>query len=227
MAMKLDQVVPFGRSLDEYIKMFELTPEDLQKSILGVGDGPASFNAEGTGLGYRIKSVDPLYVFSATQIQERFDAVVDNIIEQVRSTPGDWDWTYHESPGHLRANRERSTALFCADFESGCVNRRYEVGELPHLPYQEGEFELGLCSHLLFLYSAQLDQQFHLKAVREMLRVCHEVRIFPLLTLMLDPSPHLDVVIEALQAEGFTCQVQQVSYCFQRNGNQMLKIQRQ
>jgi hypothetical protein len=227
MVMKLDQVVPFGRSLDEYLKMFELTPEDLQKSILGVGDGPASFNAEGTGLGYSIKSMDPLYVFAAAQIQERFDAVVDNIIEQVRSTPGDWDWTYHQSPDNLKINRERAIALFCADFESGRAAHRYEVGELPHLPYRDGEFELGLCSHLLFLYSDQLDQQFHLNAIREMLRVCQEVRIFPLLTLMLDPSPHLDPVIEALQAESFTCQVQQVDYCFQRNGNQMLKIQRQ
>lgn len=42
--MKLDKVVPFGRSLDEYIKMFHLSSEDLPQRILGVGDGPASFN---------------------------------------------------------------------------------------------------------------------------------------------------------------------------------------
>ena len=48
MAMKLEKVVPFGRSLDEYIKMFKLTVADLGKRILGVGDGPASFNAEAT-----------------------------------------------------------------------------------------------------------------------------------------------------------------------------------
>lgn len=224
MAMQLDQVVPFGRSLDEYIKMFELTPADLQKSILGVGDGPASFNAEGTRLGYGIKSVDPLYTFSAAQIQQRFDAVVDGIIEQVCNTPGDWVWTYHQSPDNLRINRERAIALFCADFELGQATQRYEVGELPHLPYPDGEFELGLCSHLLFLYSEQLNQQFHIDSVREMLRVCQEVRIFPLLTLMLDPSPHLDAVINTLQADGFSCQVRQVAYELQRSGNQMLKI---
>jgi hypothetical protein len=52
MVMKLDKVVPFGRSLDEYIKMFNLSAEDLQKDILGVGDSPASFNAEGTTKGF-------------------------------------------------------------------------------------------------------------------------------------------------------------------------------
>lgn len=48
MAMQLDQVVPFGRSFDEYVKMFSLSEADLQKSILSAAAGPASFNAEGT-----------------------------------------------------------------------------------------------------------------------------------------------------------------------------------
>jgi hypothetical protein len=59
MAMHLEKIVPFGRSLDEYIHMFTPTAEDFSRSILSVGDGPASFNAEGTKLGYQIKSIDP------------------------------------------------------------------------------------------------------------------------------------------------------------------------
>jgi hypothetical protein len=81
MAMQLERVVPFGRSLDEYVKMFNLTAADLQTSLLSVGDGPASFNAEGTKLGYKIKSIDPLYVFDAEPIRTRFYEVIDNIIE--------------------------------------------------------------------------------------------------------------------------------------------------
>ena len=71
--MKLDQVVPFGRSLDEYARMFALSSQDLQKSILGVGDGPASFNAEGTAKGYNITSIDPIYQFDGAGIKQRFD----------------------------------------------------------------------------------------------------------------------------------------------------------
>ena len=41
----LDQVVPWGRSFDEYRRMFALTDADLSRVILGCGDGPASFNA--------------------------------------------------------------------------------------------------------------------------------------------------------------------------------------
>jgi hypothetical protein len=46
MAMQLNQVVPFGRSLDEYRAMFSLSDDDLGKEIVCVADGPASFNAE-------------------------------------------------------------------------------------------------------------------------------------------------------------------------------------
>jgi hypothetical protein len=37
----LDQVVPWGRSFDEYQRMFALTGADLGL-ILGCGDGPAA-----------------------------------------------------------------------------------------------------------------------------------------------------------------------------------------
>ena len=47
----LEKVVPWGRSFAEYIRMFSLTEEDLEKRILGCGDGPASFNAELTKKG--------------------------------------------------------------------------------------------------------------------------------------------------------------------------------
>ena len=224
MAVQLDNVVPFGRLFEEYVQMFTLTKADLQGSLLSVADGPAGFNAEGTRLGYSIKSVDPLYCFTAGEIKQRFDAVVDNIINQVENTPGDWIWSYHKSPSDLRNNREQAIQHFCQDFEQGKAAGRYEVGELPQLKYADASYDLGLCSHFLFLYSDQFDQTFHLDSVREMLRICREVRIFPLLNLALQPSPHLDFVIDALTAQGYHCEIQPVAYELQRNGNKMLKI---
>ncbi len=224
MAMQLERVVPFGRSLDEYIRMFSLTDADLRKSILSVGDGPASFNAEGTKLGYQITSIDPLYIFTSSHIRQRFYEVVDNIIEQVERTPDDWVWTYHGSPSGLKRHRENVIYRFCEDYEIGKVQGRYEIGELPKLNYQDNEYELGLCSHFLFLYSDHFDEQFHFNSICEMLRVCHEVRIFPLLTLMLKPSPHLSGVIAELTKNGYKCEIQRVDYELQRGGNEMLTI---
>ncbi|MBD2155211.1 SAM-dependent methyltransferase [Leptolyngbya sp. FACHB-16] len=201
-----------------------LTPIDLQKTILSVADGPASFNAEGTSLGCKIQSIDPLYIFTAEQIRKRFYEVVDHIIGQVEQTPEDWVWSYHASPDALRQRRESTTELFCKDYEQGKQQGRYAVGELPQLNYQDSQFELGLCSHFLFLYSDHFDETFHRDAVCEMLRVCQDVRIFPLLTLMGEPSPYLKLVIEQLETQGYSCEVQKVAYELQRGGNEMLKI---
>ncbi len=224
MAMQLDQVVPFGRSFDEYVKMFSLSEADLQKSILSVADGPASFNAEGTERGCRIQSVDPLYVFEGGEICDRFYTVLDNIIQQVANTPGDWVWRYHASPADLKAHRIEVTERFCADYKKGKEQGRYAIGHLPSLDYGDDAFDLGLCSHFLFLYSLQHDAAFHMAAIDEMLRICKEVRIFPLLTLNLERSPHLQPVVEHLKKSGHKCALETVEYELQRGGNEMLRI---
>lgn len=222
--MRLDEVVPFGRSFDEYRKMFALSESDLEKKILGVGDGPASFNAEFHVLGKRAVSVDPLYIFSAEDIKTRFYRVVDDIINQVKASQGDWVWTYHRSPDHLRENRINALEKFTADFDRGKSDGRYIAGELPRLPFDDSQFDLALCSHFLFLYSDHYDFEFHRASVYEMLRVAREVRIFPLLTLALEPSPHLDPLIEELNTHGYSTGIRLVDYQLQRGGNKMLVI---
>jgi len=38
--MKLDEVIPRGRSFEEYTRMLALTRDDLVGTVLGCGDGP-------------------------------------------------------------------------------------------------------------------------------------------------------------------------------------------
>lgn len=98
MAMKLENVVQFGRSFDEYRLMFAMSEEDLDKRIVSVANGPASFNAGMNAIGKAVISVDPLYVFGSGDIERRFYEVVDDVIGQVIASPGDWTWDYHNSP---------------------------------------------------------------------------------------------------------------------------------
>jgi hypothetical protein len=224
MVMKLDAVVPFGRSLNEYTRMFNLTTAELGQRILGIGDGPASFNAEATQQGGQVTSVDPVYAFSGAEIQHRFEAVVDSIIGQVRATTNTWVWSYHKSPDDLRRNREQALAKFLADYDQGRACDRYQVGELPKLNFPDQSFELALCSHFLFLYSEHCDYDFHLASIRELLRVSREVRIFPLLTLMLERSPYLAPLLEELRQEGYNASIVRVDYELQPGGNEMLVI---
>jgi len=143
--MQLQEVVPWGRSLDEYRGMFTLSEADLRGRLLGCGG-----RAEG----------------------------------------------------------------------------RYLVAALPKLPFNNGEFDLALCSHLLFLYSAQLSADFHLASMLEMLRVAQEVRVFPLLDLDLQRSVHLDPVIAELRSANFYAEIVDVPYIFQKGGGQMLRVVR-
>lgn len=204
--------------------MFNLTKSDLHKRILGVGDGPASFNAEAAKIGVHVTSIDPIYQFSSDEILKRFNEVVDNIIDQVKASPDDWIWSYHKSPEDLRWNRVRAINKFISDYEQGKQEKRYQVGELPKLNFQEKEYDIALCSHFLFLYSDHHDYQFHFDAIKEMLRVSQEVRIFPLLTLMLQRSPYLDRITQELQELGYTVSIVKVEYELQKGGNEMLWI---
>jgi SAM-dependent methyltransferase len=223
MSVKLESVVPFGRSLDEYQKVFNLSEGDLTKRILGVGDGSASFNAEMMQRGHLVTSLDPLYRFSAEEIERQFYGVVDDIIQQVKSTPENWVWTYHQSPDDLRQNREKALKRFVEDYELGKRQGRYRIGELPHLlGIEDQSYDLALCSHFLFLYSDHFDCDFHQAAIQEMLRIATEIKVFPLLTLGRKKSVYVEPVIQMLESNGFKVGVQKVDYELQRVGNEML-----
>lgn len=64
MSFTLEEVVPWGRNFEEYKEMFLIKETDKNKKIAGFGDGPASFNTQGTEQGYDIRSFDPIYQFS-------------------------------------------------------------------------------------------------------------------------------------------------------------------
>lgn len=228
--MKLNEVIPWGRSFAEYTRMFALTDEDLSGNILGCGDGPASFNAEATARGRRVVSCDPLYAFSAGEIERRVEECYDRVISQVKKNLDGFVWDYFRDPDHLGACRLAAMRRFLADFEPGKQQGRYIAAALPTLPFRNDPFALAIVSHLLFLYSEQLDLEFHLAAFAELLRVAHEVRVFPLLDLDRQWSRHVGPVRAHLERAGFVVEVIAVDYEFQRAddhaGNRMLRVRR-
>ena len=101
MGIQLDTVVPWGRSYDEYVAMFDLDRRALGSRILGVGDGPASFNAAATARGHRVVSCDPIYAFTPAQIRRRIDETYPTIIDGCRQHRDTFVWTRITSPDHL------------------------------------------------------------------------------------------------------------------------------
>ena len=224
MSFTLDQVIPWGRSMDEYKAMFALSEQDLNAQVLSCADGPAGFNAEMNRRGKRVISIDPVYQFTADEIQRRIDAVYPVVMEQLEQNLDDFVWTSIASPAALGKLRLKTMARFLADFPAGKTAGRYQACCLPVLPFDNQTFNLALCSHFLFLYSGQFSADFHCQAIGEMLRVAAEVRIFPLVTLESRPSPHQEEVFRWLTASGHRYEVQTVDYAFQRGGHQMLRI---
>jgi hypothetical protein len=223
----LDQVVPWGRSYNEYRCMFAMSDQDLGLTILGCGDGPASFNAEATRRGTKVISCNPLYRWEAAQIRERIAATYDRILDQTRRNADDFVWDSIRSVEELGHVRMAAMQDFLGDYSQGKAEGRYVEAELPTLPFTDSSYDLALCSHLLFLYSTQLGEAFHRAAIQELLRIAREVRIFPLLALDGQRSPYVEHIIEELRSVGHVVSLENVPYEFQRGGNQMMRIRTQ
>jgi hypothetical protein len=222
----LDQVVPWGRSFDEYRQMFALTDAELGLRIIGCGDGPASFNAEATRRGATVVSCDPIYQYDVEQIRSRIESTGTQILNQTRQNAGEFVWTTIRSVEELGAVRMAAMSDFLDDCPAGKAQGRYIDAALPNLPFPDASFDLALCSHFLFLYTTQLGEAFHQEAIREMCRVAREVRIFPLLALGATKSPLVDRMADAFESQQMSVSIETVPYEFQRGGNQMMRIRR-
>jgi len=224
MGLILEQVVPWGRSFDEYVAMFALSESDLTQRIVSCADGPAGFNAGMRDRGRKIVSADPIYVLSADAIRSRIDATCRMILEQVHEHREDYIWDAIPSPDELRRVRIAAMETFLHDLPRGAREGRYVAAAAPLLPFRTGTFDMALCSHFLFTYSDLLSAEFHLETVLEMCRVADQVRVFPLLDTSGTPSPHVDHVRRQLAARGYATSIRSVPYEFQVGGNQMMVI---
>jgi len=222
--MKLENIVPWGRNLNEYRAMFLLDEVDLKGKILGCGDGPSSFNTEVDMNDGSVVSIDPLYQFSKKEIMQRIDEVAEEVMTQVRAHEASFVWKNIPNPDTLLDLRIEAMMEFLMDYEEGKEEGRYLDEALPSLSFSDKHFDLALSSHFLFLYSEHLDETFHLNAIFEMLRVAKEVRIFPLVALDNIMSPYVETIMQTLNEQGYTTQIVQTEYEFQKGANEMLKI---
>jgi hypothetical protein len=171
-----------------------------------------------------VVSADPLYRFSQGDIRERIRQTSAEVLEQTRRNRHEFIWTNIRSVEELGRLRTAAMEEFLSDYPAGVMEKRYVDGELPGLPFPDATFDLALCSHLLFLYSEQLSEDFHVQSVKELCRIAREARIFPLLELGSRKSRHVEAVRARLTADGYTVSIRTVSYEFQRGGNQMMSI---
>ncbi len=224
MSIKYKTIVPWGRSFEEYQYMFNLAPKDLEKKIIGCGDGPASFNAEMYKKGNMVISCDPLYELSRNQIKKKIEDTFENVLEQTLKNKDHFIWNTIKSVKVLGNIRMNAMNAFLEDYETGKAQKRYVNLSLPKLDFPSCSFDLALCSHFLFLYTDNVSLSFHHESIKEMLRVAQEVRIFPILDYNANRSSYVDPIIDLFTNTGHRVAIEKVPYEFQKGGNQMMRV---
>ena len=216
-------VPPWGRSAAEYEAFFALSDVAPSARILDCGGGPSSFVAEWSRNGRYVVAVDPIYRFSARDFLADFDSTAAQMLAECgrRETGSSGITTAARkmSSNTGMTSSQPSLPIFRQQLGSG----RYVSACLPELPFLSESFDLVLCSHLLFLYSAEFDSEMHLSFLREMLRIGREVRVFPLLDMDGKPSAHLENTIQALRVSTHV-ELVPLSFEFRSGDSKMLRL---
>ena len=217
------EFLTIGRTFAEYRRMFDLAAGDLDgRAVLDCGGGAGAFTAAAAELAGRAVAADPLYGPPAATLEPELSAAVGTNVAQLREKRDLFVWDVYgdvETRGrYLRAATER----FLADYAAN--PGRYVAAAVPSLPFVAGAFDLALVANLLFLYDDRLDLAFHLAAVRELVRVAGEVRVFPLSSLDATRSALVDPFVDRLRADGLSARFESVPYEFQPGATEMLAV---
>ncbi len=212
----LDSIAFYGRSYDEYLRFFGLLPGDFAGSaVLDVAAGPSSFTAEARGCGLAAVAVDPLYGLSPSALAAHVQLDYRSMHARMHGRPEMFRLRRFESLEAAVRDRFAAAARFLADYEAHFAHDRYVGAALPALPFADGAFEVVLCAHLLFLHARHFDREFHLAALRELVRVARrEVRVHPVCGADGKPYPHLGFLRRSLEAEGIGFEERRVDHEF-------------
>ena len=192
-AFKLDGVVPWGRNMEEYKLMFRLDDNDMSKKIAGFGDGPACFNYEMTERNGSVISFDLIYQFSKEDIEKRIEEVPTTVMQQMRANMDNYVWKNIKSLEELESTRMSAMRKFLSDYEN-----------------------------FLLMYTS-LGYNFHIASMTEMLRVCKEIRIFPIVDLDANKTDLIKNVIDYFQRD-YNVEIVKTEYEFQKGDNKLLII---
>jgi ubiquinone/menaquinone biosynthesis C-methylase UbiE len=225
-SLKLDinRIVFIGRTFEEYIKMFDLSPENLENmKVLDCAGGACSFTAHANKLGIDSTSCDIAYYHEVVDLEQKGLEDIEHTIEHMEKASGNYVWEYFSSIDALKEERSRALKECVQDMREN--PQHYQAVTLPVLPFENKQFDMTVCAHLLFMYSDRLDYQFHLNSLKELIRVTKgEIRIFPLTDLYGKKYDQLSQLMNDLKEHVRSIEEVKVSYEFQKNANHMLVI---
>jgi len=226
--LDIDRIAFFGRTYPEYIDMFGLNEQLLrQERILDCPAGASSFTAEAYLKGIDVTACDIMYNHHADTLFEKGKEDIRHVFEKFDEVSHLYTWGYYKDKNDVISRRERALELFIHDFRKGLAAKRYVLAELPGLPFPDKAFSLVLSSHFLFLYSDRLAPDFHVKCLKELVRVsAGTVLVYPLSGLDAKPYEHMNDVITPLENIGINVEIIMTFFEFQAGSNRMMRLSR-
>lgn len=206
----------------DYQQMYDLSESDLSKSLLDFSAGIASFNAEATQRGCSVISVDPNYGLPEEKMRLFAEAFLGDTASYLKDEPARLQDASSHNIQHVIERWRETEKKFIQDYADDTQKKRYQIMQLPHLPYATHQFDIALCTNFIFHHSLSSDEVQ--MVVRELCRVASEVRIFPLLSWSGKTSDALGPLMLLLQKNNYGVEVRQVPYQTLKGGNAMLRI---
>jgi hypothetical protein len=231
---RFGEVVFFGRSIEEYVSMFDLALDAMQgMKILDCPGGPAAFASQAAARNIAVTACDPLYAESDV---EALRAVVDTHAQNVARKQVVNRALFHPELTPTSVRRE-AMELFLHDYIKGKSEGRYVYGQLPKLPFDDLAFDLVLSANLLFIYSdticggmlehSPFDYEFHKRSIDELLRVSkQELRIYPLKGPGTGVHQFLQPLTSELEGAGYHVSIRNVAQRDIIGAEQMMVIRR-
>ncbi|KEO83908.1 methyltransferase domain-containing protein [Tumebacillus flagellatus] len=213
--LELKHVVFVGRSWEDYCQMFNLNEADLQgRNVLDCPGGAASFARTAASKGVEVTATDIAYYFSPDELLAK--GLEDlQTVQHITSQREDCIEMRETNPRFASFLEEMTATLHetVADIREQGYGTRYVPGRLPNLPFADGQFDIALSGNLLFIYSQQLGRDFHVEAVRELMRVTREeIRLYPLVSTDGQESPFLQDVLQLAAQEGWAAEKLPATY---------------
>ncbi|MCH9769599.1 MAG: hypothetical protein K0U12_01855 [Gammaproteobacteria bacterium] len=207
----------------DYCQMFDLNDQDLNKLILDYPGGVSSFNAYMHRHGHKVVSGDEAYDHDRQAMQEHADELLAVSEKHLQNYADRLRVSDKVALAAIADAWEVSKTEFLEDYASGVKEQRYRPMSCVDLPFKDFEFELALCSDLLF-HSRACSNATPDQIVLELSRIAHEVRVFPLLNEKGETPESLGPVLLALQERNFGVEIREVPYEQHKGSNAMLRV---
>jgi hypothetical protein len=222
MEKSINGLKALGYSIDDYIKMFALSDDEIAMRILDCNPGIVAFAAQMHQQHHPVLASDPLYSQPIATIKTLIAKAQDQLLTDLQENPHRYTVSFNAAQNIL-ADHKKAVEVFLADLPEGLKEGRYATASLPQLPFKNEQFDLALSSHYLFT-NESLSFEFHLEAIQEMARVANEVRIFPLVTAKGELSRHIGDIVSRLQMLNLGVEIKGVVFELQHRGNAMLRV---